>query len=165
MGLTKRLYKDHEVVITAKNLNDIQDSILTLEERAGIVPGEGETTKIINVLNSVGSLTAAQAASLPDGLYWVVNPITFQNADKSQTYEVSGLAAKSGNVWQSFGNGKAGVTDDAGTLQRWYYFSLPSVGNKDEGEILAVDETGQWVPDDVVGDIGAVLDAINGEVV
>ena len=32
MGLEKRIYTDQETVITAENMNDIQDAILDLED-------------------------------------------------------------------------------------------------------------------------------------
>lgn len=116
MALTKRLYKNHKVVITAENLNDIQDSILALEERAGIVPGEGESTKIINVINSAGTLTAASAAAYPDGLYWVAQPITFSGSTEGDTLEVVGLASKSGYTWLVYGSGGSGTTDSDGVI-------------------------------------------------
>lgn len=116
MALTKRLYKNHETVITAQNMNDIQDAILALEQMAGIVPGEGETTKIINVINAAGTVTAAQAAAHPDGLYWVENPITLQNEAQSEQLEVVGLASKRGLTWYVYDNWSTGTTDANGVL-------------------------------------------------
>ena len=42
MALTKRNYVSGETVITAKNLNEIQDAIITLESNGGITPHIGE---------------------------------------------------------------------------------------------------------------------------
>lgn len=119
MALTKRLYKDHETVITAQNMNDIQDAIIELEQMAGIVPGEGETTKVVNVINDAGNMTAAQAAAHPDGLYWVANPVTFQDSAKTESVEVSGLAAKSERTWCVYSTGALITTDENGVLLEW----------------------------------------------
>lgn len=136
MALTKRLYKNHQTVITAENMNDIQDAILGLEQLAGIVPGERETTKIINVINPAGSLTAAQAAAHPDGLYWVVNPVTFQTEDQTRVFTISGLAAKTGNAWQNYGTGQEGTTDETGVLISCQSTVMARAVN------VAIDETG-----------------------
>ena len=42
MALTKRNYVSGETVITAKNLNEIQDSIIELESNGGITPHIGD---------------------------------------------------------------------------------------------------------------------------
>ena len=42
MALTKRNYVSGETVITAKNLNEIQDSIIELESNGGITPAIGD---------------------------------------------------------------------------------------------------------------------------
>lgn len=42
MALTKRNYVSGETVITAKNLNEIQDAIITLENNGGITPSIGD---------------------------------------------------------------------------------------------------------------------------
>lgn len=42
MSLTKRNYVSGETVITAKNLNEIQDAIITLENNGGITPSIGD---------------------------------------------------------------------------------------------------------------------------
>ena len=141
MALTKRLYKNHQTVITAENMNDIQDAILALEQMAGIIPGEGETTKIINVINLTGALTAAQAANHPDGLYWVANPVTFQDATGALTFHLSGLAAKNGSTWLGYGAGQEISINTNGAIVSCRYTI------------------------DAIGDISAVLDHVNGEVV
>lgn len=42
MALTKRNYVSGETVITAKNLNEIQDAIIALESNGGITPHIGD---------------------------------------------------------------------------------------------------------------------------
>ena len=42
MALTKRNYVSGETVITAKNLNEIQDAIIELESNGGITPAIGD---------------------------------------------------------------------------------------------------------------------------
>lgn len=143
MALTKRLYKNHQTVITAQNMNDIQDAILALEQRAGIVPGEGETTKIINVINADSSLTAAEAAAHPDGLYWVEIPVTFTDSTGALTFQLLGLAAKSGYTWLSYNAGQEGTTDENGVLIGWRYTALPQVTEDDKGKVLSV-QAGSW---------------------
>lgn len=135
MALTKRLYKEHETVITAQNMNDIQDSILALEQMAGIVPGEGETTKVINVINSAGTMTPASAARLGDGLYWMDLPLVFQDAGKTDSFEVSGLAAKNGLTWVVYATSAIGTTDDTGVLLEW---SGPDLGGPQVTNVAVV---------------------------
>ena len=147
MALTKRTYKDHKVVITAKNLNDIQDSIIALEKVVGIVPGEGEATRTISVVNPNGNLTLAEAVALPDGLYWFKNPVAFTNEDQTETFQISGLVAKQETAWLSYDTGTACATDDSGILQVWLYTCLPSVTEEDNGKVLSV-VGGRWVTTD-----------------
>lgn len=143
MALTKREYKDHQVVITAKNLNDIQDAIIALEKVVGAVPGEGEATRTIAVINPNGNLTLKEAVALPGGMYWVKSPITFTNEDQTESFTLSGLVAKEENLWLSYNTGTACTTDDDGVLQVWLYTSLPLVTTEDDGKILAV-SNGRW---------------------
>lgn len=143
MGLTKRLYKNHKTVITGENLNDIQDAILALEQLAGIVPGEGETTKIINVINAAGTMAASTAAGLPDGLYWVANPITFQDELKTDSFQITGMAEKDDLSWIDYGSGTVGTTDENGVLLNWLYLGFPEVSEADEGKVLGV-QGGKW---------------------
>lgn len=143
MALTKRLYTNHQTVITAENMNDIQDAILELEQQAGIVPGEGESTKIVNVINSVGTMTAAEAAALPDGLYWVASPVTITDSTAAISFQLQGLAAKIGYTWLSYSTGQEGTTDENGVLTGWRYAALPQVTESDNGKVLSV-QAGSW---------------------
>lgn len=140
MALTKVTYENHKTVITAQNMNDIQDAILELEKAAGNVPGAGEATRTIAVINPKSNYTASEAAALPDGLYWVENPITFTNADETESFSISGLAAKGGNAWLVYDTGRACVTDAAGVLTAWTYTALPDIGDEDEGKLLTITE-------------------------
>lgn len=147
MALTKRLYINHKTVITAENLNDIQDAIIALEQVVGIVPGEGEATRTICVINPNGNYTLAETVALPDGLYWLVNPIIFTNADATETFRLTGLAAKTGSVWVVYDTGSCCTVDDAGVLQSWFYIGLPAVSEESDGMVLAV-SGGRWGPAD-----------------
>lgn len=42
MALSKRTYVSGQTIITAENLNDIQDSIIALEKNDGIIPHIGD---------------------------------------------------------------------------------------------------------------------------
>lgn len=42
MALSKRTYVNGQIIITAENLNDIQDAIITLESNGGITPSIGD---------------------------------------------------------------------------------------------------------------------------
>lgn len=42
MALSKRTYVSGQTIITAENLNDIQDSIITLEKNDGVIPHIGD---------------------------------------------------------------------------------------------------------------------------
>lgn len=62
MGLEKRTYIDKETVITAKNLNDIQDAIIALE--AGMVHTAAPAARLVNV-----TLSASKWSLVSDNLY------------------------------------------------------------------------------------------------
>ena len=143
MALTKRLYKNHQTVITAENMNDIQDAIIALEALAGIVPGEGEATRNISVVNPNGNFTLVETVGLPDGLYWFDNPVTFKDDTQTETFQLSGLVAKTENGWLNYDNGRACITDEFGVLIAWTYTSLPEATSENEGKVLAVVE-GKW---------------------
>lgn len=143
MALTKVTYENHKTVITAQNLNDIQDAILELEKATGNVPGAGEATRTIAVINPRSNYTASEAAALPDGLYWVENPITFTNADKTESFSISGLSAKAGSAWLVYETGRTCEIDAAGVLIAWNYTALPDVTGEDDGKILIV-AGGAW---------------------
>lgn len=143
MALTKRFYTNHKTVITAENLNEIQDAIIALESLAGIVPGEGEATRNISVVNRNGNFTLVETVGLPDGLYWFVNPVTFTDDTQTETFQLYGLVAKTENGWLNYDTGRACVTDDLGVLIAWTYTSLPEANSESEGKILAVVE-GKW---------------------
>lgn len=144
MSLTKRFYSNHKTIITAENLNDIQDAILELEALAGIVPGEGEATRTICVLNPNGNFTVPEAVALPDGLFWFAKPVVFYNSDRTETFELSGLMAKAGNSWLSYDTGRTGTTDDDGILTVWSYSAMPPVDEYDDHKIACV-INGRWV--------------------
>lgn len=143
MALTKVTYENHKTVITAQNLNDIQDAILELEKASGNVPGAGEATRTIAVINPRSNYTVSEAAALPDGLYWVENPITFTNAAKTESFSISGLAAKAERAWLVYETGRTCETDDAGVLIAWNYTALPDIADDAEGKILGV-LNGRW---------------------
>ena len=42
MALSKRTYVSGQTIITAENLNDIQDSIIALEKNDGVIPHIGD---------------------------------------------------------------------------------------------------------------------------
>lgn len=48
MALNKRLYKDNETVITADNLNDIQDEIIANQQAIEELQKQGASTNIVN---------------------------------------------------------------------------------------------------------------------
>lgn len=143
MALTKRFYTNHKTVITAENMNDIQDAIIALEAFAGITPGEGEATRNISVVNPNGNYTLAETVALPDGLYWFVNPVTFKDETQTVAFQVSGLVAKADTAFLTYDNGRSCVTDDNGVLIAWNYTSLPDVTEENDGKVLAVVE-GKW---------------------
>lgn len=143
MALTKRFYTNHKTVITAENMNDIQDAIIALEALAGIVPGEGEATRNISVVNRNGNFTLVETVGLPDGLYWFDNPVTFKDDTQTETFQLYGLVAKTENGWLNYDTGRACVTDDLGVLVAWTYTSLPEANLENEGNILAVVD-GKW---------------------
>lgn len=147
MALTKRFYINHKTVITAENLNDIQDAIIALEKVVGIVPGEGEATRTISVINPNGNYTLGETVALTDGLYWVANPIAFANEDATETFQLMGLVAKSGSVWVVYDTGSCCTVDDAGVLQSWFYIGLPPVTEENEGMVMAV-SGGRWAAAD-----------------
>lgn len=154
MALTKRLYKNHKVVITAENLNEIQDAIIELERVVGIVPGEGESVWNVTIINPNSNYTLAETVALPDGLYWVLNPITFTSEDQTETFTISELVAKYGYAWQVYASGRSCVTDAAGVLQAWAYTALPEVTSDDEKKLLAVmDGEARWASiDEIIPD-------------
>jgi hypothetical protein len=143
VALTKRFYTNHKTVITAENMNDIQDAIIALEALAGIVPGEGEATRNISVVNRNGNFTLVETVGLPDGLYWFDNPVTFKDDTQTETFQLYGLVAKTENGWLNYDTGRACVTDDLGVLIAWTYTSLPEANSENEGKVLAVVE-GKW---------------------
>jgi hypothetical protein len=143
VALTKRFYTNHKTVITAENMNDIQDAIIALEALAGIVPGEGEATRNISVVNRNGNFTLVETVGLPDGLYWFDNPVTFKDDTQTETFQLYGLVAKTENGWLNYDTGRACVTDEFGVLIAWTYTSLPEANSENEGKVLAVVE-GKW---------------------
>lgn len=143
MALTKRFYTNHKTVITAENMNDIQDAIIALEALAGITPGEGEATRNISVVNPNGNYTLAETVALPDGLYWFANPVTFKDDTQTETFQLNGLVAKTGDAWLTYDNGRTCVTDENGVMIAWTYTSLPDATEENEGKVLAVVE-GKW---------------------
>lgn len=143
MALTKRFYANHKTVITAENMNDIQDAILALEKAAGIVPGAGEATRNIAVVNPKGNYTLIETVALPDGLYWFANPVTFKDETQTETFQLYGLVAKTGDAWLTYDNGRTCVTDENGVMIAWTYTSLPDATEENEGKVLAVVE-GKW---------------------
>ena len=71
MALTKRNYVSGETVITAKNLNEIQDAIITLESNGGVGMGitgatVGQIAKIYAV-DASGAPTAWSPVDMPSG--------------------------------------------------------------------------------------------------
>lgn len=92
MVLTKRNYVSGETVITAKNLNDIQDAIIALERNGGggmdiLGATVGQIAKI-SAVDSNGAPTALEPADMPSGgggREWVKigEVTTVQDATKS----------------------------------------------------------------------------------
>lgn len=94
MALTKRNYVSGKTVITAENLNDIQDAILDLERKDGVGMGitgaaVGQIAKITAV-DENGVPTAWEAADMPSGGssedMRVIKTITITAADVNSIY-------------------------------------------------------------------------------
>ena len=94
MALTKRNYVSGETVITAENLNEIQDSIIDLESNGGVGMGitgatVGQIAKIASVDES-GVPTAWSPVDMPSGGssedMRVIKTITITAADVNSIY-------------------------------------------------------------------------------
>ena len=93
MGLTKRTYVDGETVITAENLNDIQDAIIENEED---IAEKVDISDMEEALNDKADIIVSSAsgsiASFPDGapypvkdLVLTINPVQSGTGDPSPT--------------------------------------------------------------------------------
>lgn len=68
MALTKRNYVSGETIITAENLNDIQDSIIALESNDGVTPHIGDNGNwYIGSTNTGKPSRGATGATGPQG--------------------------------------------------------------------------------------------------
>lgn len=71
MALTKKNYVNGKTVITAENLNDIQDAVIDLESKGGVGMGitgatPGQIAKITAV-DAQGKPTAWEPVNMPSG--------------------------------------------------------------------------------------------------
>lgn len=100
MALTKRNYVSGETVITAKNLNEIQDAIIALESNGGVGMGiagatAGQIAKI-SAVDASGAPTAWEPADMPsgggDGEWVFAGSVTAESA--GMVLKVSNIHAK-----------------------------------------------------------------------
>lgn len=84
MALQKVIYTDNQTVIGAKNLNDIQDAIIDLENSGG---GTIDTSLSTTSTNAVQNKVVTAALNDKQGILTAGNGIKIENNIISVTYE------------------------------------------------------------------------------
>ena len=133
MALTKRNYVSGETVITAENLNEIQDSIIALESNGGITPTIGDNGNWYLGEEDTGK------------------PSRGEKGEKGDT-GATGPAGPQGPAGAPGKNGAAGadgVTPHIGDNGHWYIGSTdtgkPSKGEQGPGaEVFYIDLAGSY---------------------
>lgn len=96
MALVKVIYVDGETVITAENLNDIQDAIIALEESGGVTVDSALSTTSENpVQNKVITLalqSKADSSAIPQSVVQYVSQ-SLTDAQKTQARDNIGAAS------------------------------------------------------------------------
>ena len=125
MALTKRVYTDGETIITAQNLNDIQDEIIsqgnTLVPKTRTVNSKALSTNITLVASDVGAAPTSHASSATTygkGTSSNYGHVKLTDSLTDTTTAATGglaLSAKAGSDLKSEINGKQNTLTDIST--------------------------------------------------
>ena len=112
MGLIKRVYTDEETLITAKNLNDIQDAVIGLEDGLFTIDNDksGEVITITNAYKRGFRSLSIYGKTTQDGTPTPDNPVDLVNVGDSGSITVNVLGnSESQSMTIATPNGLPGI--------------------------------------------------------
>lgn len=135
MGLRKKQYTDNETIITAENMNDIQDAILMLEDGLFTVDNDksGEVISITDAakrgfrsLNIFGKTTqdGTPTPDAPVELVSVVNPVMGLYGKNLFTDYSDSTKTENGITFSVNGNGSIAISGTATASAQFNMFAL-----------------------------------------